>query len=101
MTYEKKENSGTLGKNEERTSETHAEYKGNCSITCPGCKKEFGWWINAWVRTNRTKGNKFFSLSFKFKPPLGNAVKTFGPPVDRMENCQPPVPKEFDPDIPF
>lgn len=90
MSYEKQDNSGTLGKNNSRTKETHPEYSGACTINGKG------YWINAWVKTNRESGEKFFSLSFKEKLPLGAGLKRVGPPLEPPPETQGP-----DDQIPF
>ena len=88
MAFERRDFEGTLGKNNNRTKDTHPEYTGACTID------GVGYWINAWVKTNRDSGEKFFSLAFKVKQPLGAGLKTIGPPLE------PPKP-EFNDDVPF
>jgi hypothetical protein len=78
---ERRDNSGTLGKNERREKDTHPEYTGKCVID----GKEF--WISAWVKQGPT--GKFFSLAFK-------------PKEARQEQRQPVPAADFDDsDIPF
>lgn len=59
MSYEQRDNSGTLGKNERREKDTHPEYSGQCVINGQPM------WISAWVKEGRN--GKFFSLSFRPK----------------------------------
>lgn len=54
-------NRGVLFKNEDKESDSHADYRGNINID----GKEF--WLNAWIKTSK-KGQKFMSLSVKPKP---------------------------------
>ena len=91
MAYEKRDFEGTLGKNMNRTKDTHPEYSGACTIG------GVGYWISAWVKTNRDTGEKFFSLAFKVKQPLSAGLKTIGPP---LQKDAPPIEQPND-DIPF
>lgn len=76
----KYDNSGILGKNLRKTSDSHPEYTG--SITVEG--KEF--WLNGWVKEG-AKG-KFFSLALKPKEETKPETK--------------PEPKQMvDADVPF
>ena len=59
MAYEMRENTGSLFKNEKRTSDTHANATGTALIG--GVE----YWVNAW--TKEGKGGKWQSLSFKPK----------------------------------
>jgi hypothetical protein len=76
-----RDNSGTLGKNKRKESETHPEYTGQCLID------GVAYWISAWVK--ESEHGKFFSLSFRPK-----------------EESKPKSPKrqsidDLDSDIPF
>lgn len=76
----KYDNSGILGKNLRKTSNSHPEYTG--SITVEG--KEY--WLNGWVKEG-AKG-KFFSLALKPKEETKPETK--------------PEPKQMvDADVPF
>lgn len=57
--FEHRDNSGTLFKNDRRTSDKHPEYKGE------GVVNGVPVWISAWVKEG-TKG-KFFSMAFQPK----------------------------------
>jgi hypothetical protein len=56
---EKRDNSGTLGKNERKTADNHPTHTGQCLID--GTE----YWISAWVKEG--KNGRFFSLAFKPK----------------------------------
>lgn len=57
--FEHRDNSGTLFKNDRRTSDKHPEYKGE------GVINGVPVWISAWVKEG-AKG-KFFSMAFQPK----------------------------------
>ena len=59
MAFEQRENSGSLFKNQKRTSETHAHATGSALIN--GVE----YWVNAW--TKEGKSGKWQSLQFKPK----------------------------------
>ena len=50
-------NKGILGKNKEKTKDTHPEYRGQINVD--GVE----YWLSAWVKTNSKDNSKFFSLS--------------------------------------
>ena len=56
MTYDNT-NKGILGKNKEKTKDTHPEYRGQINVA--GVE----YWLSAWVKTNTKDNSKFFSLS--------------------------------------
>ena len=54
----KRDNSGTLGRNTRREKDTHPTHSGRCIVA--GVE----YWISAWVKDGQD-GSKFFSLAFK------------------------------------
>ena len=82
MTYDNT-NKGILGKNRDKSKETHPEYKGQINVA--GVE----YWLRAWVKTNTKDNSKFFSLSLT---PKDRDVQT---PTRRDP------PPEDDSDIPF
>ncbi len=58
MSYEQRELSGSLFKNERKEKDTHADYQGTCLID--GTE----YWINAWIKKGKVT---FMSLAFKAK----------------------------------
>jgi hypothetical protein len=64
MAYEMKEGSGSLFKNDRKTTETHPDFTGSIMVN----GKEH--WFSAWVKEG--KKGKFFSVSIgKVKEPMG------------------------------
>ena len=59
MAYVQKEGQGSLFKNEEKKTEKHPDYRGDCLIN--GTPH----WIAAWIKTG--KNGKFMSLSIQPK----------------------------------
>lgn len=53
-------NSGTLGRNKNKTQDNHPEYSGSAEIDGRA------YWLSAWIKKG-PDGNKFFSISFKPK----------------------------------
>jgi hypothetical protein len=76
---ERRDNSGTLGKNNRREKDTHPTHTGKGVID----GKEY--WISAWVKEGPS--GKFFSLAFKAK--------------DEQPQATPAKAPDFDDDIPF
>ena len=77
-------NKGLLGKNTQKTKETHPEYKGYINVE----GKEY--WLSGWVKTNNKDGSKFFSLAVTPKD------RDVSQPTRRE-----PTPTHMDDDIPF
>ena len=86
MSYEKRDNSGTLGRNKNKQEENHPTHAGAATVD------GVDYWVNAWVKENRESGEKFFSLSFKPKNPKPNAVNAT--PLPKAE-------EGFSDEIPF
>lgn len=66
MSFEQKEDSGSLFKVEDLKSDKHPPYEGEFKIRCPHCAQTSTGWVKAWVREARS-GSKFFSLAFKHR----------------------------------
>jgi hypothetical protein len=60
MPYEQKNGQGSLFKNDRKAQDTHADYRGDCTIDGRA------YWLNAWVKETKG-GKKYFSLSIKPK----------------------------------
>jgi len=64
MAFEQKPNSGSLFRNEEKKSDTHAEYKGSAMID--GVEYWMDGWVNE-IKSGEKAGKKYFNLKFKPK----------------------------------
>ena len=53
--------SGILSRNDKRTTDSHPEFKGQCTID------GVDHWISGWVKERKDGTGKFFSLKFKVK----------------------------------
>lgn len=89
MSYEQKDNSGALFKNERKELDTHADYNGSVRI------EGHDYWINAWLKEG-AKG-KFFSLSFKRKD--GTAARP--EPATKAKTPADSFGRTLDDDVPF
>lgn len=86
MAYEKRPNSGTLGKNQRKTEDKHPEYAGEINVDGTD------YWLSAWVKTNGQSGEKFFSLSVKKKGSRGAGTakpSSVKPPADEPNDDLP------------
>ena len=58
MSFEMKENTGSLFKNDKREKETHPHAKGKALID------GVWYWVSAWTNIGKQSGEKYQSLSF-------------------------------------
>lgn len=79
------QNRGTLGKNHKKENERHPEYKGKIEIDGKL------YWLAAWVKENKTNGEKFFSINATL------ADGNFSKPEQKVEQQSAPLNDE----IPF
>lgn len=91
MSFETRDNSGSLFKNNRKAAETHADYNGNCRID------GHDYFINAWLKESRD-GQKYFSLSFKRKD--GTAARPEPVKVLAMK-AQAPFDDDLSDEVPF
>lgn len=81
MAYEMKDNSGSLFKNDKRTTENHPHRKGRCMVG--GVK----YWVSAWSKPGSNGKQDYVSLSFT--------------PCEKQQPRQPPATQQEDPAPPF
>ena len=63
-----KDMSGTLGKNDRKTKDTHPDYSGSCTVD------GVNYWISGWIKESAR--GKFFRLSFKQKDVVQQGERT-------------------------
>lgn len=56
MAFEKRDNSGTLGRNDKKTESKHPDHKGQATVG------GVDYWVSAWIKEGAN--GRFFSLSF-------------------------------------
>lgn len=94
MSYEQRDNSGSLFKNERKDKDTHPDYTGNGMIDGKS------YWFSAWIKKDRN-GKTFMSLSFKPKEEQQTAGRREDPiSTGRMPPRQSIIPSD-DTDVPF
>lgn len=59
MAYEQREGQGSLFKNDDKKTDSHPDYRGDCTINGVKC------WLSAWIKEG--KNGKFMSLAIKPK----------------------------------
>jgi hypothetical protein len=79
MAYEQRDGQGSLFKNDEKKTDKHPDYRGDCTIG--GVK----YWLSAWIKEG--KNGKFMSLAIQ--------------PKQDGQGRQQPGKQEQDEDIPF
>lgn len=88
MTYEQRDNSGSLFRNNRKETDNHPDYTGQVMVAGTS------YWISAWLKTSQN-GGKFMSLAFKPKE-----ERTAAKP-ERKPEPQPSMGAEIDDEIPF
>jgi uncharacterized protein (DUF736 family) len=92
MSYEQKDNSGSLFKNTRKEKDTHPDYTGSALVN------GVPMWLSAWIKRDKN-GNAYMSCSFK--PKDENAMANLR---DDLRAKSPQAPARHDPiadDIPF
>lgn len=90
MAYEQRDNSGSLFKNDKKTTEAQPDYRGEAMVNGQMM------WMSAWLKTS-AKGTKF--MSFSFQPKDQQQA-----PVRQAPAKQAPAATfdaDFDSDLPF
>lgn len=72
MAYEKRDNSGTLGRNDKKTQDKHPDHRGSAIVD--GVE----YWLSAWIKTG-PNNSKFFSLAFTPKDESARRSNTPAP----------------------
>jgi len=89
MSFEQRDNSGALFRNDRKEKETHPDHQGTAKIQ----GREY--YISAWIKEGRN--GRFFSLSFK--PKL--ASDKGSPPTGGKGDPRPAHEDDFNDEIPF
>jgi hypothetical protein len=85
MSYEQKDNSGSLFKNDRKETEKHPDRKGSGRID------GVDYWVSGWVKQDKN-GNPWMSLSFQKKEQSRR---------EQTPRHKPPTAEELDDEIPF
>lgn len=92
MAFEMKENTGTVFKNQKRTTENHPDRTGSANIG--GVE----YWVNGWVKQTKN-GEQYLSLAFKRKEVQNKVEAEQVKPAKEIKYSTPL--DNFDSDIPF
>lgn len=96
MSFEQRDNSGALFKNDRKTSDNHPDYKGK--IMVDGVE----YWLSAWIKTPARGGDKFMSLAAQ---PKESQERDETPPPRQQPAAHGRAPArrsaDLDDDIPF
>lgn len=79
---------GVLFKNKDKQSDKHPDYKGQGEIDNKPV------WVDAWIKTPKSGGDKFMSLSFKYKTPQQGGSRSGGGRPPAREQGDPGFPDE-------
>ncbi len=85
MAYETKENSGSMFRNDKKSTDNHPDYTGQARIN------GHDMWVSCWLKESRD-GKKYFSLAFKQKD--GSAPPSRGGSTPKLNS-------DFDSEVPF
>ncbi len=88
MAYEQKDNSGSLFKNQKKTTDNHPDRTGSALID------GVSYWVSGWVKQDKN-GNPWMSLAFKRKE--ATAMQEAATPAPRVM----PKRADMDDEIPF
>jgi len=93
MAYEVKDLTGTLFRNDRKTSEKHPDKKGSCKIN----GQEY--WVSGWIRYS-DNGEERISLAFSLKEERSDRG---GPATSNVQtgNAKPTVNIDLDDSVPF
>lgn len=79
MSYEMKDGTGSLFKNERKETPQHSDYNG--SVKVDGVE----YWLNAWLKEGKN-GKKYMSLSLKAKEAKASAPVKPAPVKDEFDD---------------
>lgn len=94
MSYEPKDNTGSLFKNDRKESDTHPDYKGSALLN------GVDHWLDAWINTDRN-GNKYMSLKFKPKQASSGRGESKQPYAEERFDRSARAPYDDDSEVPF
>jgi uncharacterized protein (DUF736 family) len=74
MSYEPKDDTGNLWRNDKRENDKQPEFRGDAKVVCPHCQGSFLARLSAWV--NEAKGGKKY-FGIKFSKPEAKVAADF------------------------